>query len=333
MNVQSLEEILENNADRMVMLSKLFVRHDRFLDLEQRVAALARQRRAELRDGEQRERKGLSVIGPSGAGKSKSLEKIKRKYQGPREGAPDDRVGSFVTVETPSPGTLKSTGIATLEALKFEIVGDPNAAEIWRLVRHHLYMHKVTFLHFDEAQDFILNQSGRESTSVVNTIKSLTQCKKWPVSVILSGNTVLADILDSDFQLGRRVPPVFFENLAPETDLNDVEHILSQYLSAAGLELKRPTDMDDFLARLIFSASCQLGLVFEFILEAIQRAFDAQRLQLCVYDFRDVYRDRTGAVDGANPFVASDYQGINTRVILEGKLTKQKGPKKVWVTS
>lgn len=194
-------------------------------------------------------------------------------------------------------------------------------------------MHKVMFLHFDEAQDFILNQSGREANSVINTIKSLTQCDRWPVSVILSGNTVLADILDSDFQLGRRVPPVYFENLSPAADTSDVEEILQQYLVAAGLTFEHEGDMDDFVARLIAAASGQLGLVFEFILEAIQLAFDAGRMQLSRVDFQKVFRDRTGAVDGANPFIAADYLGINTRVILEGKLTKQTGPKKSWMMS
>lgn len=329
----SREETLANSADRMVQLGKLFVRHDRFVDLEQRIAALARQRRAELKFGEFRRQKGLSVIGESGAGKSEALKKIRQNYCVPRKNAPDERVGEFVTVETPSPATLKSTGIATLEALQFDIVGKLSAPELWKLVRHHLAEHKVFFLHFDEAQDFILNQSGREASSVINTIKSLTQSETWPVSVILSGNTVLADILDSDFQLGRRLPPVHFENLAPEADLDDVEHILSQYLSAAKLEFKPPTEMSDFLARLIVSASGQLGLVFEFILEAIQLVFDAGRTTLETGDFKEVYRHRTGAVDGANPFVAADFKSINTRVVLEGKLVRKGGRNKPWALS
>lgn len=330
MSNRSREAILESSADRMVQLGKLFVRHDRFLEVENRIAALARQRRAELKFGETKRQKGLSVIGGSGAGKTEALKKIRQNYCMPRKGAPDERVGEFVTVETPSPGTLKSTGIATLEALQFDIAGKLSAPEIWKLVRYHLAMHKVIFLHFDEAQDFILNQSGREASSVINTIKSLTKCETWPVSVILSGNTVLADILDSDFQLGRRLPPIYFEELVPEVDLDDVEHILLQYLSAAKLEFKPSLEMSDFLTRLIVAASGQLGLIFEFILEAIQLVFDADGTTLDMGDFREVYRSRTGAVDGANPFVATDYKGINTRVVLEGKLLKQERSGNSW---
>lgn len=332
--ITSAQEMrLQQNADRMVHLSTLFVRHDRFVDLEDRVNALARQRRAELTAGLAKRRKGLSVIGESGAGKTEALKKIRQNFCGLRTDAPDNRIGEFISVETPSPATLKWTGIATLKALNFDIGGKPGAPEIWGLVRHHLAMHKVLFLHFDEAQDFILNQSGREANSVINTIKSLTQCERWPVSVILSGNTVLADILDSDFQLGRRVPPVHFENLSSAADNSDVSEILQQYLSAAELDFDVEIGIDEFVLRLIAAASGQLGLVFEFILEAISLAFDAQRQQLQLSDFQQVYRDRTGSVHGANPFIAEDYPGINTRVVLDGRLTKQTGPKKLWVVS
>ncbi|MDA8585496.1 TniB family NTP-binding protein, partial [Rhodobacteraceae bacterium] len=264
---------------------------------------------------------------------TEALKKIRQNFSGLRIDAPDDRIGEFVSVETPSPATLKWTGIATLKALNFDIGGKPGAPEIWGLVRHHLAMHRVLFLHFDEAQDFILNQSGREANSVINTIKSLTQCERWPVSVVLSGNTVLADILDSDFQLGRRVPPVHFENLSSAGDTSDVADILQQYLSAADLGFDMESGIEEFISRLIAAASGQLGLVFEFILEAISLAFDAQRQQLHLSDFQQVYRDRTGSVDGANPFIAEDYHGINARAVLDGKLTKQTGPKKSWMVS
>lgn len=89
MSPQHEEDRLKQNADRMVQLGKLFVRHDRFLDLETRVNALARLRRSELRAGAIVRQKGLSVIGASGAGKTEAMKKIRHSFAGPRDDAPD----------------------------------------------------------------------------------------------------------------------------------------------------------------------------------------------------------------------------------------------------
>jgi len=195
---------------------------------------------------------------------------------------------------------------------------DKTAYIIWDMVRDHLQARQTLFLHLDEAQDLSLHQTPREMQSVINTLKSLMQNRSWPVGMVLSGMPALKDMLNHDPQLARRFYPIEFPRLNAFNDIEQVFSTISFYADRAELFPDDDLLAPDFAARLIHAAAGEFGLTVELIIAAVERALNRRVPTLAPNDFREAFALRAGCVDGLNPFVAEDFERIDSRTLLGG---------------
>lgn len=192
---------------------------------------------------------------------------------------------------------------------------------IWEMVRQHLHARQTLFLHLDEAQDLMRHQTKEAIMPVVRTLKSLMQTKTWPVGLILSGTPELTDLLNHDPQLARRVTPIEFPRLAPHTSTDLALSISDEYARRSSLSLMDNFDRD-FAARLIHAADREFGLLIEIVIEAIQAALLARAETLERQHFAAAFRRRSGCLDGFNPFLATDFERIDTRKLLKNEVQR-----------
>ncbi len=101
-------------------------------------------------------------------------------------------------------------------------------------VHYQLKELKIILLHFDEAQDIWGNANKPQRIAVINTLKSLSQNKEWPVILVLSGTEELKEMLNQDQQLGRRIKPTKLRPIAKATDA--MRTVINSYTAEVGLQ-------------------------------------------------------------------------------------------------
>jgi hypothetical protein len=221
------------------------------------------------------------------------------------------------SLPVPTPATLKFVGQTTLAALGFQLRRERTAQTIWQMVKGHLHERQTLFMHYDEAQDLAAHQTPKELTSVVNTLKSLMQHPIWPVGLILSGTSELKTIINHDAQLARRVYPIEFPQLDLALDADRVLRLLWQYTERAGLAPDANMTTIEFAARLIHAGAREFGLLIELIIAALEEAMLANAEVLEMVHFTRMFRKRAGCIDGLNPFIAGDFERIDSRRLLD----------------
>ncbi|MBM1689272.1 ATP-binding protein [Sulfitobacter geojensis] len=304
-----LEILLVRLRDRFVPRQCYNVFADTMANFEAR-------RRVEIAEGLNPEARGIAVIGNSGSGKSEGVGHYLKKNETLSLLTEDCEAADAASFVVPSPASLKKVGYSCLEGLGYPLSRDRSAGIIWGLVQGHLSELGVMFLHLDEAQDLYSSQSEREMFAVVNTLKSMLQNKRWPVSIILSGLPDLLTLLNLDPQLGRRFIPISFSQLDVIEDGRNVRSLIGQYSRAANLELEAELQSDDFIARLIHSAANEFGILVELITGAIEFCFRGDEPRLTKQHFVAEFRRRTGCVNDLNPFVRGDYSAIDPKLLL-----------------
>jgi hypothetical protein len=301
---------------KLAKLRNRFVPRACFNDMADAVTSLEDRRRAELSEGLQPEARGLAVIGNSGSGKTDGVSHFFRKHETLSLLADGDDTADVASFLVPSPATLKGVGLSCLSGLGYPLMRDRTAGIIWELVQSHLQELQVMFLHLDEAQDLMGSQSDREMVSVVNTLKSVMQNPKWPVSLVLSGTPNLLALLNLDPQLGRRFTPISFGQLDLIDDGSNVRSLVEQYCSAIDIESDDALKDDDFIARLIHASANEFGILIEITIGAIEICFMCHETTLCKRHFVAEFRRRTGCVNDLNPFVRLNYSMLNPRLLL-----------------
>jgi len=208
-----------DDIDRtLAQLRARFFAHRNYREFRDAFSALLNRRRADLEIGAQNEARGIAIIGDSGSGKTTAARRLWATYPELRAQEPGLEKAEVVSLSLPSPASVKFVGYACLIVLGYPLQRDRTSAIIWDMVHSHLRLRQTLVLHFDEAQDFSVNQNPREMQAMINTLKALVQNPNWPISIVLSGMPQLRDLINMDPQLARRFTPVQFAKLDPVLD-------------------------------------------------------------------------------------------------------------------
>ncbi|MGJ8595872.1 ATP-binding protein [Sulfitobacter sp.] len=300
-------------ADKIIKLNEIFGETPSYLALERLFREMHEQRYAELKAGVINEARGIALIGASGSGKTTAVQELLRPFSA--SPALNREVLSF---PVPSPASLKFVGQTGLRAIGYPLRQDRTSQIVWDMFRDHLRAHKTIFLHLDEAQDLSLNQTPRETQSVINTLKSLMQNQEWPVGLILSGMPALKDMLNHDPQLARRFSPIMFPSLNAMRDTDQVLSTVDHYADVAQITTASELFIDSFAARLIHAADGEYGLLIEYTIAAIGNNLRLGGGELGIVNFKNAFAQKTGCMDGMNPFVVDDFERIECRKLLGG---------------
>ena len=306
-----MSDQIRTAAELVAGLRAHYILHERVEPISQRLSLLVASRIADLHAGRTADAHGIAVIGGSGAGKSRALEDLVRRAQERLSSSaiPDAKI---ISLEIPSPATLKSVGRAVLRALGYGMVADRQAWYIWDLVRKQLRDRKVIFLHLDEAQDLGSRGTHSELTSVTSMMKSLMNDTIWPVGLIVSGTESLEAILEHDFQLARRMDTIY---LAPLSHVHAAEifDLVRAYARRAGLGVVACHGENELGERLMQAAAFQFGQVIRLTLAAIEIAALERAQTLENRHFAISYGQWSGCSDAFNPFIIGDFTRIDPR--------------------
>ena len=310
-----------DDIDRtLAQLRARFFAHRNYRELRDAFSGLLNRRRADLEIGTQNEARGIAIIGDSGSGKTTAARRLWASHPDLQAQEAGVEKAEIVSLSLPSPASVKFVGYACLNVLGYPLQRDRTSAIIWDMVHTNLRLRQTLVLHFDEAQDFSVNQNAREMQAMINTLKALMQNPNWPISIILSGMPQLRDLINMDPQLARRFTPVQFAKLDPVLDGGPVMKMVAGYAEAADIEVGPDLHERSFVRRLIHAASGEFGLTVELLLSAIEISLRAKQPQLNLPHFAQAFARRSGCVPDFNPFTREDYTAINTRLLLLGRV-------------
>lgn len=297
-------------------LKSKFYAGPEFVRVREQFARLVAEKRAVLANPPYHEVKGLAVVGEAGAGKTRTLAKVFEEHQKAQVASGDQKV-RVLSLRTPSPAGLKLLGTAILRALDYRLERpSATASHIWHMVRGQLRKHKTDVLHLDEAQDILRHDTPKEMAAVVATLKSLGQDADWPLILILSGTRDLAELINSDPQLARRLRPISLDRITVASHGPRLAKMIKAYSAEAKLELADDVSLDDLVERLVHGASHQFGVAVEITIEAIGFAIEDGRDTLNVDDFGKAYRQRKSCCDEANAFWCTSLDDADATTIL-----------------
>lgn len=299
--------------------SRFFVHHS-YVKLADEFSALLNRRRADLEIGVHKEVHGIAIVGDSGSGKTTAARRLWATYPDLQSQQAGVEKAEVVSLSVPSPASVKFVGHACLNVLGYPLQRDRTSAIIWDMVHTNLRLRQTLVLHFDEAQDFYINQNAREMQAMINTLKALMQNPNWPISIVLSGMPQLRDLINMDTQLARRFRPVQFTKLDPVLDGGPVMKMVTGYAGAADIEVGFDLHERSFVRRLIHAASGEFGMTVELLLSAIEISLREKQQQLSLSHFTQAFARRSGCVPDFNPFTREDYTAINTRLLLLGRV-------------
>lgn len=302
---------------RVLALRSIFSANRAYRTFEERFDYLLERRRTEIDAGIVAEARCIALIGNSGSGKTTAARHLIASHPRLVQHDPANARMDIASLPVPTPATLKFVGQTTLAALGFQLRRERTAQTIWEMVKDHLRERRTLFLHYDEAQDLAAHQTPRELTSVVNTLKSLMQHPVWPVGLVLTGTAELKTIINHDAQLARRVYPIEFPRLDMALDTDRVQRLLHLYTQRAGLAVAEEVRTTDFAARLIHASAREFGLLIELIIAALEEAMLIGSEAVHVSHFTAMFRKRAGCIDGLNPFVAAEFERIDSRRLLD----------------
>ena len=317
-----------DDIDRtLAQLRARFFAHRNYRELRDAFTALLNRRRADLEIGAQNEARGIAIIGDSGSGKTTAARRLWATYPDLQAQEPGLEKAEVVSLSLPSPASVKFVGYACLTVLGYPLQRDRTSAIIWDMVHSHLRLRQTLVLHFDEAQDFSVNQNPREMQAMINTLKALMQNPNWPISIVLSGMPQLRDLINMDPQLARRFTPVQFAKLDPVLDGGPIMKMVAGYAEAAAIEIGPDLHERSFVRRLIHAAAGEFGLTVELLLSAIEISLRAKQPELDLPSFAQAFTHRSGCVPDFNPFTREDYTAINTRLLLLGRTPEEDEPR------
>ena len=193
------------------------------------------------------ETRGVILIEESGGGKTTAVRTILQEAQflahNPETGEP-----RYLEIQVPSPATLKSVGLAVLEALGVEHVStNARVWEMWKVVKHRLGVAGICVLWLDEAQDLIMSRSVNETEDSLRMIKSLMQGDNAVIPV-LSGTRRLGEVAAFDPQVSRRFTKIMPSNLQHGVDEAGLISVVEYYCAEVSIQARVDANL---MARLI----------------------------------------------------------------------------------
>ena len=302
-------------------LRAAYVPTDAYNRLDDYFCSQLDQRRADMADGTISKVRGIALIGQSGSGKTSAMRELVLRNGHAISADPSQELCEFIGLQVPSPATMKFVGAATLQALGYPLKRDKSGSVIWDMVKQQLCFRQTLFLHLDEAQDLARFQTDKERQSVVNTLKSLMENSRWPVGLILTGTPELKSIINQDPQLARRLYPLEIERLNEFLHVGPVIELVKRYAGRARIEIAPELMNEEFARRLMHAADYEFGLLAELIVQSISDALFESGMDVVLVPshFAEVFRKRSAAVDGLNPFIAENFKRIDPREVLGGE--------------
>ncbi|NIZ11928.1 TniB family NTP-binding protein [Phaeobacter sp. HF9A] len=284
-------------------------------DLRVEFERLFFQKIADHEAGNGAECEAIVLVGDPGAGKSfmtkKLLDKSGFLYEGLQR---NER--RYVHVRIPASTTLMDTGAYLLKALDAPVPKKEKIGTIWAVVFQQLRIQRVNFVVLDEVHELIFNQRGRELNSSLNTLKALVNEIDWPVNLLLVGTLELADLINTETQVVRRVRTVKIEPVSHADQGPEVSSAIEHYASLVGMTVCPKVLTARFLPRLFHAADYQPGWMLKMIIESLRFGLEEGRSELRREDFSRHFRHYSGCSDGMNPFLSADYEAVSVRQIL-----------------
>lgn len=294
---------------RIKQLEEHFFQRETADLVEQRLRTCIRDGGAYV-DGE-RPREGFCFVamGPSRAGKSRAIYRAFQKI-GPWQTISQSE-GRMLEVAVPSPVTSSSLALQIIGSMPYETRGlsRKTVPELWRWTHNMLHRMGVDILFLEEAQNLALS-TGTQPAAVGAALKARLQHPEWPISLILSGDEQIDNILRGDPHLRNRSRMVRFHPLAETGDLALLSDKLATYLQMAGLEASPCIQSREFAERLMVASNQLFAFACEHMVKAIAIALRAEQPSVTVDDFAEVVRERTGCRDDGNVFLAKRFHAL-----------------------
>ena len=252
------------------------------------------------------EARGIVVIEPAGGGKTTAIRTVLSETEVLARN-PDTGEPRYLELQIPNPASLKSVGIAILDATGMPGVTEKTtAAVIWSTVRHRLGLLGIVVLWLDEAQDLVMAKSATETEMTLRMIKSLMKGDA-PVIPILSGTQRLAEMTCYDPQVSRRFSKIWPSDLQHGADEGNLIGLIQAYCAEAGLS----ADLrDDIPARLIVASRRRFGRAVEMIINAIEMALIDGDETLTIDHFAEAWAMQEDCNPNGNLFLEPDWLSI-----------------------
>ena len=96
---------------------------------------------------------------------------------------------------------------------------------------------------------------------------------------------------------------------------------MKRYAGRARIEIAPELMNEEFARRLMHAADYEFGLLAELIVQSISDALFESGMDVVLVPshFAEVFRKRSAAVDGLNPFIAENFKRIDPREVLGGE--------------
>jgi len=255
--------------------------------------------------------RGLVLVGASGAGKTTLLQEgFKTNPAFPNYG----KRGVWcplVSVRAPAPCTLLQLAMRILGRLEYRATRELRENVAWVRVRDQLALQNILFLHIDDLQRVLHQLSEEEIQKVRDTLTDLMAAEDWPVQLILSGLPELVPFVRADRQLRRRLRFMSLPRLSEQEHAEFVAAAIKKYAETTGLAVKTDPEQS-IVGRLLHAGQYEMGITLEIIGEAVEFALERAAGSLTVTDFADAYAERNLLPDDQNPFMAYDWDRIDT---------------------
>lgn len=274
----------------------------------------------DMRVGRLTEGRILALVGASGAGKTRALERVFARNEEIADWQDIDADSPLVSIKAPSPCTLKQLGFELLKALGYPIRRELKEYVVWELVREHLKLRMVRYVHIDELQHVAKKANVKEAQKVRDTLKGLVQWPQWPVSLILSGTPEIAAFIEDDAQIKRRCLVVHFPSLDVDSDATQFAVRLKQLVERKA-ELGLDGDAVMLARKIIYAAERQYGTAIELVQDAALEALREGVKAVDAGHFARIFKIRTGCADDMNVFTAADWRNIEVGNALQSAIS------------
>lgn len=307
-------------ARKAASLTKRFVRTQQQSDILGKLLLLHEERNSLASLNALRKIDGLALVAQTGSGKTRTLEwvfsELERLSVGAEPEAPNPVKIASVRVRTPA--TLRTAAEAVMHEIGYPTttrsMTDATISVLWEQVHYQLKELKITILHFDEAQDIWGNANKPQRIAVINTLKSLSQNKEWPVILVLSGTEEMKEMLNQDQQLGRRIKPTELRPITKATDAKTIRAVIKSYTAEVDLQGFSESD-PKFIDRFFVACCNRLGIAIDIIIGAIQQALLAGDAKLTDQHFSRAFFHLAECDASMNPFVSDDWREIDASVL------------------
>ncbi|MCE6950293.1 TniB family NTP-binding protein [Cereibacter sphaeroides] len=249
------------------------------------------------------ETRGIALIEPAGGGKTTAIQHVLSSTPAlnPAEGGV-----RYLSVQVPSPATLKSLGLAILQSAGVGGVHDrAKVWQIWDAVRHRMSKAGIVLLWIDEAHDLFLSRSSREIDDMLKMLKALMQGDA-AVIVVLSGTERLSEITAYDPQVNRRFTKIVPREL-DQCKSGKMVDLIGDFARRAGLQFETGGEIG---GRLIHGSRGRFGRAVETAINAIEQALLDSADTLTLDHFAEAWARQEGCRTEDNVFLADNWSAI-----------------------